>query len=134
MLSINQNAYTSALPNFRNLGILLRILLIVNALAITAALVRATTLSGAWRELVDISALVQPLLIIALLALVLLNGYLQRLPYRLGVLAVFAITFALAMLVLVLTRDEYRELPLSFERCAVLVMLTTALLLAYLDL
>ena len=134
MPSINQNAYTSALPNFRNLGILLRILVIVNSLAVVAALVRASTLSGAWGELVDISAIVQPLLIVTLLALVLLNGYLQRLPYRTGVIAVFALTFALGMVVLSMTRDEYRELPLSFERGAALVIFTTALLLAYFDL
>jgi len=47
MASINQNAYSSALPNFRNLGIVLRILVIANLFAIAAALVKVTS----WREL-----------------------------------------------------------------------------------
>jgi len=65
MASINQNAYSSALPNFRNLGILLRILLIVNVIAIGAAAVKGATLHGIWRELLDISAVVQPLLLLS---------------------------------------------------------------------
>ena len=51
MASINQNAYTSALPNFRNLGILLRILVIVNIVAFAAAVLKATEVYSAWREL-----------------------------------------------------------------------------------
>ena len=46
MASINQNAYSSALPNFRNLGILLRILLLVNIVAFAAAVVKSATLGG----------------------------------------------------------------------------------------
>jgi hypothetical protein len=37
-MSINQNANTSALPNFRNLGILLRILVIVDGMCLIVAL------------------------------------------------------------------------------------------------
>ena len=133
MPSINQNAYSSALPNFRNLGILLRILLIVNALAIAAAVVKAPMLAASWRELVEISAVVQPMLIVTLLALVLLNGYLQRLSYHLGVIAVFALTLTLSVVVLMITQEEYGDTPYSLERGGVLVVLTTALLLAYLD-
>ncbi|MGZ5256426.1 MAG: sensor histidine kinase [Burkholderiales bacterium] len=133
MSSINQNAYTSALPNFRNLGILLRILLIVNVLAIAAAVVKAPVLSVAWRELVEVSAVVQPLLIVTLLALVLLNGYLQRLPYHLGVIAVFSLTLGLSLLVLSITLGAYGDAAISMQRYGLLVVLTTALLLAYLD-
>jgi two-component system, LytTR family, sensor histidine kinase AlgZ len=133
MTSINQNAYSSALPNFRNLGILLRILLIVNVLAIAAAVVKAPVLSEAWRELVEVSAVVQPLLAITLLALVLLNSYLQRLPYPLGVFAVFALTLALSLIVLTVALRPYEEAAISMQRYGLLVVLTTALLFAYLD-
>src|SRR5687767_4645268 len=125
MASINQNAYTSALPNFRNLGILLRILVIVNAAAIAAAIVKAPTLPEAWRELVGISAVVQPLLIVNLLALVLASGYLQRLPYRAGVLCVFCGTLVLSLVVLVAMYGGARDAPISFVRAEVLVALTT---------
>ena len=134
MASINQNAYTSALPNFRNLGILLRILLIVNVLAAGAAVVKAPTLSAAWGELIEMSALVQPLLIASLLALAALNGFLQRLPYYLGVAAVLTIALGLAVLLLMTMHGTYREGTGSLARYAVLVLLAWAILLAYFDL
>ena len=132
--SINQNAYTSALPNFRNLGILLRILLIVNMCGIAAALVGASTLVEAWSALLSISALLQPLLIVILLALVALDGFLHRLPYFLGALAVGAIVLALIALVDVMAFGQTREAAMAFERHAPLGLLTTATLLSYFNL
>ncbi|MGZ8154063.1 MAG: sensor histidine kinase [Burkholderiales bacterium] len=134
MASINQNAYTSALPDFRNLGILLRILLIVNVLALSAAILQAPTLAASWGMLLDISAVVQPLLIVTLLALVALNGFLRRLPYYLGVGSVAAIALAVcALLVVLITADEAEIAPL-LQRYVVLVLLTVGMLLAYFDL
>jgi two-component system, LytTR family, sensor histidine kinase AlgZ len=129
--SINQNAYNSALPNFRNLGILLRILLIVNVCAIGAAIVKAPTLSLAWTQLLDISALVQPLLFIALLVLVALNDFLRRLPYTLGVIAIVALVFALTALTVSFVGSTGGGAAVSFARSLALAMLTTALLLGY---
>ena len=49
--SINQNTYTKALPNFRNLGVLLRILVIVSVMSVGAALVKGGSLAEAWQQL-----------------------------------------------------------------------------------
>ena len=135
MPSINQNAYTSALPNFRNLGILLRILVLVNVLVIGAAIVRAPTLTAAWGELVDMSAIVQPIVIVTLLALVALNGLLRLLPYFLGAAAVTALALAVTWLMVGFVQDVFRGEALgSLPRYGVLVLLTTVMLLAYFDL
>jgi two-component system, LytTR family, sensor histidine kinase AlgZ len=134
MASINQNAYTSALPNFRNLGVLLRILIIVNVAAVVAALVRAPTLAGAWSELIEMSGIVQPLLIVTLLVLVVVNGLLQRLPFVAGVAAVVAIAVGVTALLGVAGARVYEEIPGPIERHVVLAALTAAILLAYLDL
>ena len=134
MASINQNAYTSALPNFRNLGILLRILIIVNLLAIGAAIVRTPTLTAAIRELVEISALVQPLLILTLLALVAVNGVLRRLPYHLGAITVAGLVVGLTIVVITVAATTYRDTLGSIGHYVALVLLTTAMLLAYFDL
>ena len=132
--SINQNAYTSALPNFRNLGILLRILLIVNVCAIAAAIVKAPTLKLAWSQLLDISALVQPLLFIALLTLVALNDFLRRLPYALGVAAVLGLVVGLDALLAAVMGGTSAAAATSFERTAALTLLTAGMLLVYFDL
>ena len=96
--SINQNAYSSALPNFRNLGILLRILLIVNLAAIAAAMMQSKGPQDFWARLLDVSMVVQPLLMVSLLALVALNDVLKHLPYYLGAAAVLALELVLATL------------------------------------
>jgi two-component system sensor histidine kinase AlgZ len=132
--SINQNAYTSALPDFRNLGILLRILLIVNLCGIGAAVTSAPTLAGAWPQLLQISALLQPLLIVTLLVLVALSGLLRRLPYFLGAATVLVLVLALTALLTTLAFWGGAEGVSAFERHAVLAILTTAMLLAYFNL
>lgn len=134
MPSINQNAYTSALPNFRNLGILLRILLIVNLCGIGAAVLRAPTLSTAWDELLGVSAVLQPLLIVSLLVLVVLSRALQRLPYFLGVAVVIAVVLALTAALALFMLGSGPETARVVERHAVLVPLTTGMLLAYFNL
>jgi len=134
MASINQNAYSSALPNFRNLGTLLRILLSVSAVACAAAVLRSATLSGFWPQLLDIMVLVQPLLILSLLALFLLSDLLRRLPYLFGV----AVVVLLELLLTALLHHGARhylaaELP-PLERYAVLVAPFVLVMLSYLNL
>lgn len=129
--SINQNAYSSALPNFRNLGILLRILLIVNVLALAAAVVQSADARTLWQELPEVSAVVQPLLILSLLALAALNDALKRLPYYLGVTAVLALELALTTALYVAGRPLLEAEPAPLARYWVLVALTTAALLFY---
>ncbi|MBC7946095.1 MAG: histidine kinase [Burkholderiales bacterium] len=107
MASINQNAYPDALPNFRNLGILLRILLIVIGLSVIAAVLRTSGFRSAWQELIVISALVQPVLILSLVVLGLANTWLQRLPFLPGALIVLGLELALTTLVYGLGRDLY---------------------------
>ncbi|MBI2508637.1 MAG: histidine kinase [Betaproteobacteria bacterium] len=129
MASINQNAYSGALPNFRNLGILLRILLIANLIAVAAALAKTTGTRALWQEFVEISAVVQPLLILSLLVLAVLSDALRRLPYVLGVALELALTTALYYAGGTMLTESG-----SLERYWLLVALTTAALLAYLDL
>jgi len=135
MASINQNPYAKALPNFRNLGILLRILVIVNVLAISAAVVRAPTLRSVWSELIEMSAIVQPIVIFTLLALVLLSRFLQRLPYYLGVIAVTVIAIGVTLLLSSMLQSAFRgELFGTPQRYVALALLTTVTLILYFDL
>lgn len=131
---VNQNAYSSALPNFRNLGILLRILLIVNLAAVAAAVVKSGTLRGMPGELLEVSAVVQPLLILSLITLMALNGVLNRLPYYLGIVAVMALELALTALLYAAARPLIAMEPAPLERYWLLVFFVTAMLLAYFDL
>jgi len=132
--SINQNAYAGALPNFRNLGIMLRILVIVNMTAAAAAIVKSPDLLAAWRQFIEISALVEPLLILSLLVLATLSSVLRRIPYWFAVVVVLAVELALATALHLAGRNLLGDEPSSLERFWALVVLTTVALLAYFNL
>jgi two-component system sensor histidine kinase AlgZ len=99
MASINQNGETVALPDFRNLGVMLRVLVIANAMALAAAVLRAPSLDTTGRQLVEISTLFQPILLLTLLALVALSPVLQKISYPAGIFAVLALAALVTILV-----------------------------------
>ncbi|BBI98592.1 alginate O-acetyltransferase [Ferrigenium kumadai] len=133
--SIKQNARPDALPNFRNLGVTLRILLICNGLAVLEALL----LANAWGEvplhLIQIAALLSPVLLTTLLMLWAAQPWLARLPYLKGVLAVNTLAVMLTLITYYYGGDLYhpigrdssyfdaaRYVLLSIVVCAVLLM------------
>ncbi len=132
--SIDQNAYSSVLPNFRNLGVLLRILIVVNVIALAAAILKTGDLRTLWGELLEISALVQPILILSLLTLVAANSWLRRLSGQLGFLAVIVLELALTALLYALGRPLLDAEPAPLVRYLFLVLLVTWSLLKYFQL
>jgi two-component system sensor histidine kinase AlgZ len=90
--SINQNIPHRLLPDFRNLGTVLRIVLWVNGLALVLALAQAATANELWQRMLLGSALLQPVLLATLLALYLLNDRLARLSYWLAAAIVVGLT------------------------------------------
>jgi len=100
--SINQNIQHRLLPDFRNLGTVLRIVLLVNAVALFLALTQAVSPNGLWQQILFGSALLQPVLLCTLLALYVLNPALARLAYWQAALLIIAVvallTFALTHL------------------------------------
>jgi len=134
MASINQNAYGGALPDFRNLGILLRILLAGNLFAFAAAILKSTDAKAYWGHIVEIGALVEPLLILSLLVLAALSGALRRLPYWAGAVAVLLIELALTAALYSAGYTLLVSEPAPLWRYWVLVTLGTLALLVYFDL
>lgn len=93
---INHNHPPSALPNFCNLGINLRILVAVDLMSVAVAAVKATDTAGMWRELMDISTAVQPILLASLIALCLARPLLTKLSYPAGIATVIGLELLLA--------------------------------------
>lgn len=132
--SINHNAHSGVLPDFRNPGILLRILLIVNAVAMLGALLQVQGLRDWPRQFTANAAQVEPLLILGLLVLSALHGVLRRMSYAAGIAAVMAVVLALTAALHHLVQGYLPVEPASLARRLVLVALVVAALLAYLDL
>lgn len=82
------------LPDFRNQGVWLRLLLAANGLLLMAALAANRALPLLPGEVAELAALVEPALLLTLALLYLLSPHLQRLPARLAGLVVVALAMA----------------------------------------
>jgi two-component system sensor histidine kinase AlgZ len=91
---IRQNAITLELPDFRNLGTILRIVLAVNAMAALAALVKRRSSTSGWCS-GSLTAVVEPRLT-AQLVLYAREGA-RAAAVTTGALAVAAITVAIGL-------------------------------------
>ena len=132
-MSINQNANPGALPNFRNLGILLRILVIVDGICLAAALVKMTDRMVLMEELIDVSSVVQPILILSLLALAAANDWLHRLRYWHAIAALIALELAVAAAVYG-SGAYWLGATGSLLRYSVYTLVITGVLIGYFDL
>lgn len=108
MSSIRQNA-GHPLPDWRNLGVLLRVMLGVNGLALAGALIHARDLEGWLPTFVESAAWVEPLLLLNLGLLALGRDLLWRCPARIGQ----GLVLLLAALSAALLWDAWRFLGLT---------------------
>jgi two-component system, LytTR family, sensor histidine kinase AlgZ len=143
-LHIQQVGYTPKLPDFCNLGVMLRLLVIVNALVFGAALVRADTandVSSLMRQFLLISIVAQPAIILTLVASCGLKVVFNKLPYWQGVSAIFALESAVGLVFWYLSRALLPLIPLgdngggvAFVQFLMFFILATAVVLFYFDL
>ncbi len=133
-MSIKQNFSDPALPDFRNLGVIARVLLGVNALACAATLVAEPTWGGAMERFLRGATLLEPILLVTLVLLYALAPLLARLRYWQGCAAVVAIALALSSgLHLALAGMDVVAAP-GLARTLALAALAAGALLAYLRL
>jgi two-component system sensor histidine kinase AlgZ len=95
-LSIRQNDRNYALPDFRNLGVVARILLLANAAAFAAALVRAPRFAEIGAQFFEVAFWVEPALFAILAALYAASPLLERFGYAAGFGCTLAIVAGLA--------------------------------------
>lgn len=132
MGSIDQSIHRDALPDFRNLGVTLRIVCIVLLLCVFAALCQAQSWAGAFDRFVEIAASVQPALFLSLLALWGASRPLRQRRYREGVLLVVVLELLVVAAVHAgLTRLMPGSAPGGLERYWLLTLAVTALILYY---
>jgi two-component system sensor histidine kinase AlgZ len=96
MISIEQNTTSDALPNFCNLGVVLRVLVAVNAFALAGSVIRRGDLMSIAIDFVESLAVVEPGLLLSLLLLCPLRKPLARFRYVVGAAAVVALELVLA--------------------------------------
>jgi len=133
MPSIRQNAYSDVLPDFRNLGVIARVLLAVNGAALAAALFAARDLVQAADLFVQAATVLEPLLLACIVMLAAASPLLGRLAYWKGCATVLVIVIALTgaayAAVSAVAADASEDTDLV--RMLVLSAVVAALLLGY---
>ena len=106
---IRQNTIPPELPDFRNLGTILRIVLAVNVLTGVAALVRESQLDLWVTQWAELTAVVEPHLIVELAILYALAPVIARQSYVTGALLIAALTIGVALGVHTLIDRQFPE-------------------------
>jgi two-component system, LytTR family, sensor histidine kinase AlgZ len=98
--SIKQNTYLDVVPDFRNLGVVLRILLVSNGYALLKAFFDANAWHGIMDGLMNSAALLTPILFISLLTLWVAQPYLKKISY-------WKASFLISLLVVLITQAVF---------------------------
>jgi two-component system sensor histidine kinase AlgZ len=123
-----------SLPEFRNLGILLRLILAAQALGLAAALLAATSPVDTLAVFLDNAAYLQPPLLVTLLLLFLIGPWLARSPPRQGVVVALLAAATSAVLWRLIMEINYPEAAAgSLARVALLAALLALALLLWHD-
>jgi len=117
-----------ALPDFRNLGVIARMLMAVNALALAGVLAAGPDFAGTLDRFLRAAIIVEPVLLASIATLAMVSSSLRRLPYAWGALCVLAVVLSFTALVLTGLGDA--RLAASGPADVTLGQIARALLLA----
>jgi len=131
MVSIRQNAFPEVLPDFRNLGVVARVLIAANAAVFAGMLFAAPDLPQALERFVQAAAFLEPLLLAIIVVLFAASGVLRRLPYWTGCAAVLLLVSVLVAAYAWAVSTISELPPSALPRMLLLGVLFTAALLAY---
>ncbi|MGE5094904.1 MAG: histidine kinase [Betaproteobacteria bacterium] len=135
MGSINQTGTGIRLPNFCNLGVMLRSLVVANVFVLAFAIVRAPTWAAFSAEFVGMAAFAEPILITTVAMLCFSRPALKRMPYGAALLAVALFELLLAWTIFQLGASISLEpRTTSFPQVALLSLFVTGCVLAYFEL
>ncbi|HET7732176.1 MAG TPA: histidine kinase [Usitatibacter sp.] len=123
------------MPNFCNLGVMLRSLLVANLFLLAAAVLRAPAPEALWPEFLVLAAFGEPALIASLALLCIARPALHAMGYPAAVAAIALFEVALAWGVSQMGANLLPDRrPLPFLHTALLTVFVTACVLAYFDL
>ncbi len=131
MASIRQNVFPDVLPDFRNLGVIARVLVAVNVLALAGALFAAADFPQALDGFVQAAAFFEPLLLAELACLAMLSPWSGRFPYWAGCVAVIVLVTLLAGAYHAALIALGAGVPAQVARTVVICAIVAAGLLAY---
>jgi two-component system sensor histidine kinase AlgZ len=134
MPSINQTRHPGLLPAFDNLGVMLRVLVLVSAMTLMAAALKSSDWHGLWAEFLRLSVVVQPVLLLSLLACAIITRWLHQLTYPGAIAAILGVVLLLTTLIFELTESLMDLNSTMLPRFWSFSVCVTVFLLAYFNL
>jgi two-component system sensor histidine kinase AlgZ len=134
MASINQNRSRTALPDFRNLGVILRVLIAVSAMTLAVAAIGTYSASAGLEAWLGIIARVAPVTILSLVVLGVASRWLRTLDRFAAVVIIVAAEAGITLLLLRLSAGLFGPPTGGLLRPVLFAVGMTLLLLAYFDL
>lgn len=128
---IKQNGISPALPDLRNLGAILRILVAVNGAAVLYAFARASSPASFIAEWTQVTAVVEPYLFLVLAVLWLAAPWLLRQPFGTGVALIALVTVVAGVAQFAVFRTIDGESSGTLLRWLAFALLTAAALIFY---
>ena len=125
------NSISAKLPDFRLLGVIVRCLILAEALHVVSVLSHAPSLDQAFRDFLQGAVLFEPVLLTALVALFLLSPWVERLRYGVGVAVVFMLVSSAQTIWWTLLKGFHDELDSQWLGTLVGSLAVTAALLFY---
>ena len=133
--SINQTGAGIRLPNFCNLGVMLRALLVANLFILAAAVLRAPRLEAAGLEFAMMAAFCEPAILVTIGAACVMRPALHRMGYAASIGLIALLVGAVAAAVHWAAAGLVREVAsLSLPQVVLLALLVAGFTLAYFDL
>ncbi len=125
----------SRIPNFHNLGVNLRLLVIVNSLVILAAILLSNDLNSFIEAITSLSVFVQPVLILSMLLLYIFYPVLAKFNYFIANICIIALTLALTFLALDIAQYLFAfDSTPSTPHTLLLTLLVSMIILYYFNL
>src|SRR4051812_22009518 len=132
--SINQTGQGIRLPNFCNLGVLLRSLLVATLFLVAFAVVRASPLADLWLQWLFAAAFGEPVMLASLAAMCVARRPLHAMGYARSLAAIAMLELALVACSTAVADLVLPDRGPPFAQLAFLALFVTGVVLAYFDL
>ena len=124
-----------ALPDCRNLGVNLRILMLITAMMVIAALLISPNLTQVFSMLLMLASIVVPVLFVTLLLLYFAAPLIKKASYKIGVILVCVIALLTSAALFYFNElFFYDEIEPSLARMLVLTLTSTLVVIGYFNL
>ena len=131
----SQGRFTRLLPDFRNLGVAIRIFILVLVITLFSAVLESQDISGTLSKFLELCSFVQPTLLCSFLIFYLITPKLRSVPYQFGILLSLFLLLSLVSILHSFACSIFDSFLIpNLSRCYLLSSVSFLIILFYFDL